>query len=158
MQGVQGVKGDTGSGVPTGGTANQVLAKVDGIDFNTRWVNASSGSADVKYEFASSSFIANAAKTYVVDTSAASVTVTLPATPSNGDWVKMYDGEMTFSTNNLIVDGNGNNVRSVNFAAGGIMTYNSPASIVTISQMAIAPIGSLPLTFYWNGSVWTSAS
>ena len=159
IQGVQGVKGDTGSGVPTGGTANQVLAKIDGIDFNTRWVNATTGSSDVKYEFASSNFTANAAKTYVVNTSSAEVTITLPATPATGDWVKVYDGELTFSTNNLIVDGNGNDIRSVNFVPGEAMTYNSPASSsLTISQMLSTPIGSLPITFYWNGSVWTSAS
>jgi len=36
-QGIQGIKGDTGPGVPTGGTANQVLAKVNGTDFNSIW-------------------------------------------------------------------------------------------------------------------------
>lgn len=30
-------KGDTGSGVPTGGTANQALTKVDGTNYNTQW-------------------------------------------------------------------------------------------------------------------------
>jgi len=29
------------NGIPNGGTANQVLAKVDGTDFNTQWVTAS---------------------------------------------------------------------------------------------------------------------
>lgn len=36
-QGIQGVKGDAGPGVQTGGTAGQVLAKVNGTDFNTQW-------------------------------------------------------------------------------------------------------------------------
>jgi hypothetical protein len=31
--------GVPGPGVPTGGTAGQVLAKVDGVDYNTAWVN-----------------------------------------------------------------------------------------------------------------------
>ena len=31
--------GVPGPGVPTGGTAGQVLAKVDGVDYNTTWVN-----------------------------------------------------------------------------------------------------------------------
>ena len=45
-QGIQGVAGTNGQGVPTGGTANQVLAKVDGTNYNTQWVTPSSGSAD----------------------------------------------------------------------------------------------------------------
>ena len=42
-QGAQGVKGDTGSqgpagqGVPTGGSAGQVLSKIDGTNYNTQW-------------------------------------------------------------------------------------------------------------------------
>ena len=42
-QGLQGVQGPAGQGVPTGGTANQVLAKVDGTDYNTAWVTPSAG-------------------------------------------------------------------------------------------------------------------
>ena len=40
-QGPAGAPGANGQGVPTGGTANQVLAKVDGTDFNTAWVTPS---------------------------------------------------------------------------------------------------------------------
>ena len=32
--------------MPTGGTANQVLAKIDGTNYNTQWVTPASGSAD----------------------------------------------------------------------------------------------------------------
>jgi len=42
QQGIQGVKGDTGAtgaGVVTGGTAGQVLAKIDGTNYNTHWIN-----------------------------------------------------------------------------------------------------------------------
>ena len=41
--GVPGPAGPAGEGVPTGGTTGQVLAKVDGVDYNTEWVNASGG-------------------------------------------------------------------------------------------------------------------
>ena len=37
LQGVAGTNGTNGQGVPTGGTANQVLTKVDGTDYNTAW-------------------------------------------------------------------------------------------------------------------------
>ena len=43
--GPQGPAGPAGPGVPTGGTANQVLAKVDGTNFNTQWVTPSGGGA-----------------------------------------------------------------------------------------------------------------
>ena len=56
IQGIQGVQGETGPqgetgeqgpagpGVATGGTAGQILAKVDGTDYNTEWVNPPEGS------------------------------------------------------------------------------------------------------------------
>ena len=37
--GAQGPQGDPGEGVPVGGTAGQVLAKIDGTNYNTEWVN-----------------------------------------------------------------------------------------------------------------------
>lgn len=36
-QGATGPQGPAGQGVPTGGTAGQVLTKVDGTNYNTRW-------------------------------------------------------------------------------------------------------------------------
>ena len=42
-QGPAGPTGDDGEGVPTGGTAGQVLAKIDGTDYNTEWVTSSGG-------------------------------------------------------------------------------------------------------------------
>ena len=43
IQGIQGVPGADGEGVPAGGTTDQVLAKVDGTDYNTAWVDAGGG-------------------------------------------------------------------------------------------------------------------
>ena len=37
--GMPGAAGAPGQGVPTGGTANQILEKIDSSDYNTRWVN-----------------------------------------------------------------------------------------------------------------------
>lgn len=42
--GADGAPGADGQGIPTGGTAGQVLAKVDGTDYNTEWVNQTGGS------------------------------------------------------------------------------------------------------------------
>ena len=44
LQGVTGAKGDkgnTGEGVPTGGSTGQVLRKVSGTDFDTNWQSIS---------------------------------------------------------------------------------------------------------------------
>jgi hypothetical protein len=41
--GAAGAPGAPGQGVPAGGTANQVLAKIDGTDYNTHWVDQASG-------------------------------------------------------------------------------------------------------------------
>lgn len=43
-QGPQGPKGDPGPGVAAGGTAGQVLSKVDATDYNTQWVDPPGGS------------------------------------------------------------------------------------------------------------------
>ena len=37
--GSQGLKGDTGAGIAVGGTAGQILSKIDSTDFNTQWIN-----------------------------------------------------------------------------------------------------------------------
>jgi hypothetical protein len=46
LQGPPGDQGPSGEGVPTGGTAGQVLSKIDGTDFNTQWVDQT-GSTEV---------------------------------------------------------------------------------------------------------------
>ncbi len=35
------------AGVPTGGTTDQVLAKIDGTNYNTQWVDSSGGIASI---------------------------------------------------------------------------------------------------------------
>ncbi|MFT3991864.1 MAG: hypothetical protein QM680_10695 [Luteolibacter sp.] len=42
-QGDTGEKGEDGVGVPAGGTAGQVLAKISGTDYDTGWIDAASG-------------------------------------------------------------------------------------------------------------------
>ena len=44
---VTSLKGDPGEGVPAGGTAGQVLRKIDGTDYNTEW--ATTGAAANRY-------------------------------------------------------------------------------------------------------------
>jgi hypothetical protein len=56
IQGPQGNQGNPGQGVPAGGTAGQVLSKIDGTDYNCQWVNAGGGGGSVpSYIFTSNS-------------------------------------------------------------------------------------------------------
>lgn len=41
VDGADGAQGPAGPGVAVGGTANQVLTKIDGVDFNTQWTTLS---------------------------------------------------------------------------------------------------------------------
>jgi hypothetical protein len=43
--GATGPQGPAGPGVATGGTANQVLAKIDGTNYNTQWITPAGGGA-----------------------------------------------------------------------------------------------------------------
>jgi hypothetical protein len=55
-----------------------------------------------------------AAGDYVlVDTTSSAIEVTLPATPSLGDTVKLVDGSGTFATNNLTINPNGEKLAGV---------------------------------------------
>lgn len=45
MDGSDGATGPAGPGVPSGGTAGQVLSKVDGTDFNTAWTTPGGGAS-----------------------------------------------------------------------------------------------------------------
>ena len=44
IQGVAGTNGTNGQGVPTGGTAGQVLSKIDSTNYNSQWVTPSASS------------------------------------------------------------------------------------------------------------------
>ncbi len=59
-----------------------------------------------------SDFTAVAGNGYPVNTTAAPITVTLPASPSVGDQVAIVDYAGTFSTNNLTIDPNGLRINS----------------------------------------------
>lgn len=47
--GLRGEKGDAGEGVPAGGTAGQILAKINDTDFATEWIDAVGGVPDEAY-------------------------------------------------------------------------------------------------------------
>lgn len=50
LTGVPGPQGPPGVGVPAGGDSGQVLAKIDGDDYNTEWVDQSGGGHEIQDE------------------------------------------------------------------------------------------------------------
>lgn len=82
------------NGVPTGGTANQVLAKVNGTDYNTAWVTAASGSgAKLELEatkLASTQTLANANGTNTGDLVVFENVVTTPTIGSYNNTNNTY--------------------------------------------------------------------
>ena len=77
-----------------------------------------------------SNFTAVKGQAYPINTTSASIIVTLPATPSLGDQVQVVDYAGTFDTNKLIIDGNGedieespNNFQLTGEREGVIFTY-----------------------------------
>ena len=66
------------------------------------WHSVDSGGAS--YLEKTSAYTAFPGDNLFIDTSAAAVTITLPASPSQGDAVSFIDSEGTFDTNNLTVE------------------------------------------------------
>lgn len=49
-KGETGPEGPAGPGVPAGGTAGQILTKVDGTDYNTEWMDPKRSSSDINFK------------------------------------------------------------------------------------------------------------
>ena len=66
--------------------------------------------SSIEWVFHNSSATVSSGQGIIADTSTSSFTITLPSTPSNGDVVAFVDFGNSWGTNNLTVNGNGNNV------------------------------------------------
>jgi hypothetical protein len=64
----------------------------------------------LEWELKSANYVAGKDDKLMVDTSSASVTITLPSTVNIGDEIILVDYEGTWSTNNVVLDGNGKNI------------------------------------------------
>jgi hypothetical protein len=93
------------------GTAGQVLkVSAQGIP---AWGNESGGGEVSGFEVKTSNYTALTNEKVAADTSSAAWTLTLPATPSNGDTITVLDYAGTFDTNNLTIARNGSNIESL---------------------------------------------
>jgi hypothetical protein len=103
---------DDGSVIVSGSTAfnfGSNLSVTDDGD-GTVTVDSAGGTGSITWNQVSSSFAASVNTRYLADTSGGAFTITMPASPSVGDTVYFADAARSWGTNNLTVDGNGNNV------------------------------------------------
>ena len=85
------------------GTVNQVLT-TDGAG-NLSFASVTGGASWQAVQ--STNFTAAAGKGYFINTSSAAITMTLPASPTLGDFISVIDYNGTFDTNNLTISRNG---------------------------------------------------
>ena len=136
-----------GQGVPTGGTANQVLAKVDDQDYNTHWVTPSGGGGSGLPAFAAAGADANK----LLQANAA------------GDaaaWMSLaevFPSSTYFSANGPIVNPLlGANANGTNAVAAGTSATASGGSSVAVGSSSQAT--SLSTSAYGSNSQATSNS
>ena len=91
----------------TSGTANQVLV-TDGSN-NLSFATVSGGAAWQAVKTAN--FNATAKEGYFLNTNSTTITATLPASPTLGDFISFIDYAGTFDTNNFTVARNGNPIQ-----------------------------------------------
>ena len=109
-QGGLGYTGSAGPGVAAGGTTGQVLAKNSNSDYDTAWVNVSGGTAG--WIKKTTTYTALAGDKIIADTSGGTFTITLPATPAEGDVIEIADGA-DWATTNLTVARNGSTIEGL---------------------------------------------
>lgn len=90
-----------------------------------------SSTFDATVEFKNANFTAARNFLYMIDTSSAAVSVTLPANPSTGDQLLLMDQKRNFGTNNLTIVRNNQNI---NGAASNVVSKSTGALIRCIFQ------------------------
>lgn len=164
IQGITGATGATGlagAGVPAGGTTGQVLAKVDGTNYNTQWTNLSGGNfgtpvmitntsaSPISIDFSASLGV----KIFIIDrggtTGNFTVNLSLPpsASYSNGDFIQ------------VIIVGSAGGQGTISLSMTGVTSlYQYDASTtINVSGPATALSGTVPGTLKlvkYNASSW----
>lgn len=74
---------------------------------------------------------------YLIDTSGAAFTLTLPASPTAGDTIQFADSQASFATNNLTIGRNGSNI----VGAAADLVANVANAVVTLIYSGDATVG-----------------
>lgn len=101
---------------------------------SSQWVSAISNQTDAAYIVKTANYTATSRDHIMADTSAGSFTITLPAAPSTGQNVVLYDNG-SWGTNNLTVGRNGSTIENV-------------------ADDFLLDISSIKVEFIYNGSTW----
>ena len=101
----------TNCGTVTLGDSGDTFSIPSGVTLDLQ--GSSSGFTDITWDTTAktSAFTAVAGNGYFVDTTSAAITVTLPASPSAGDFVGIKDYANTADTNNITIARNGSNIQ-----------------------------------------------
>jgi len=146
---LNGTNGTNGQGVPTGGTANQVLAKVDGTNYNTQWVTPSAGG--------SSDNLGNHTATQALNMNNNDIT--------NTNKFKSKEIAITYASSQVYFTFAGQKLTSTNLDATGItfLQVNSQSPVLsndikTIHGIAGGYTGKILYVEVPAGTTWVSAS
>lgn len=130
--GPTGATGPAGTGVPTGGTAGQVLAKIDGTNYNTQWVDAASGTPNYAVTAGTAYFATTAGTAVYAQTSGTATTISGSITKSQVS--DFTSGTVAYST----ASGTANNAGTAYFA-----TTAGTATFATTAGTAVSISGSI---------------
>ena len=115
-----------GTGLTTIGTSLQTL-RVNSGATALEFATVSSGTSWQSVQ--TTGFTATAGYGYPCNTTSAGFTVTLPASPSVGDYVQLVDYAGTFATNNITLSPNGNKINGA--TNNKVLTTNREAVTIT---------------------------
>jgi len=102
------------------------LVSTDGTNWYDIFTLAGLGEAWIEKATGDSPYTASDGDNIFVDTSGGAVTITLPASPSIGNQVKIIDSHGTAATNNITVDRNGEKIQG---SAGDLTISTNRAGI-----------------------------
>lgn len=114
--GTPSILSDTFVNMPAAGTVGRLFLATDTMalyrDTGSIWTEMVA-IASFNWLFKTTTYTAAVGDNIVVDTDGGAFTITLPASPSAGNTVRIKDSHGTFATNNLTVGRNGSNIIAI---------------------------------------------
>jgi len=144
-KGDQGDPGDPGAGVASGGTAGQILSKVDGTDYNTTWIDQTSlSSSTVKHQVKLGEAIAKGQAVYVSTATGANMIVSKASNATEATSSKtmglLETGGVLNDQVNVITEGLLDNVNVGSASAGDPVWLGTSGNLIYgLTNKPIAP-------------------
>ena len=156
--GATGATGPAGTGVPTGGTAGQVLAKIDSTNYNTQWVDQTGGGGTATVVVGTSPI--NASTT----SGTATVSIDAASTTQSGA-VQLEDSTSSTSTTKAATP---NSVKSAYDLAAGkvasvagtgaISSTGGTAPVISVAAATTSVVGAVQLEDSTSSTSTTTAA